>query len=70
MSAVEAVVERLRELPPDKQQAVLEFVMGLQAAPVSGADARKTMDQIRQNLQRRHGTLDVVVPLLREDRER
>lgn len=69
MSAVEAVVERLRNLSPDEQQAVLDFVIRLQAAPAPAVNARQAMDRIRQDIQRRHGTQDVVLPLLREDRE-
>ena len=69
MTAVEAVVERLRSLPPDKQQAVLDFVIRMQASSDSSANARQVMDRIRRDVESRHGMLDVVVPLLREDRD-
>ena len=40
------------------------------AQPPKTQDARREMDRIRAEIQNEHGTLDVVVPLLREDRDR
>ena len=51
-------------------QRVLKKYVGQANSTGQTGQARKEIDRIRREIEQRHGKLDVVTPLLREDRDR
>jgi hypothetical protein len=56
------------ELRAEFQEAVARALAGVRD-PVVMQDAHERMDRIREEIRRRHGTLDIGVPAIRELRD-
>lgn len=70
LQALEADAVRTNSTVDEVVQRVLSQYAGQAKWRGQQGHARKEIDRIRTEIEKRHGKVDVVVPVLREDRNR
>ena len=70
IQALQADAVRTNSTVGEVVQRVLKQYAGQANRSGQEGQARKEIDRIRTEIEERHGKLDVVMPLLREDRDR
>jgi len=70
IKALEADALRANSSVEEVAKRVLSQYAGQPTAAAAPQQARLEIDRIRTGIERRHGKLDVILPLLREDRNR
>jgi hypothetical protein len=70
IQALEADAVRTNSTVDEVVQRVLKQYAGHAKWSGQPGHARKEIDRIRTEIEKRHGKVDVVVPVLREDRNR
>ena len=70
MQALEADAVRTNSTVDEVAKRALKQFAGQATATGRESQARREIDRIRTEIERRHGKLDMVMPLLGEDRNR